>query len=106
MNKSISHSTNKPAPDDYSDIINLPRHVSKTHPQMPKNVRAAQFAPYAALVGHRDIIADEERTASTKDNIDREIATELDLDIVDDLETFEDPEFTDLDFNQENPLDS
>lgn len=36
----------------YDDIIHLPHHVSKTHPQMPVSDRAAQFAPFAALTGH------------------------------------------------------
>ena len=36
----------------YADIINLPHHVSKKHPQMSMYQRAAQFAPFAALVGH------------------------------------------------------
>ncbi len=49
--------------DDYSDIINLPRPISKTRPRMDRNSRAAQFAPYAALVGHRDIIAQKEENA-------------------------------------------
>jgi hypothetical protein len=30
---------------------------------MDRNSRAAQFAPYAALVGHRDIIAQKEENA-------------------------------------------
>ena len=37
--------------EDYSDIINLPHHVSRNHPQMPMEARAAQFAPFAALTG-------------------------------------------------------
>lgn len=36
----------------YHEIINLPHHVSKKHPQMSKEARAAQFAPFAALVGY------------------------------------------------------
>lgn len=36
----------------YDDIINLPHHVSKKHPQMSMFQRAAQFAPFAALTGH------------------------------------------------------
>ena len=36
----------------YDDIINLPHHVSKNHPQMSMLQRAAQFAPFAALTGH------------------------------------------------------
>ena len=89
-NRSTGTSTPRPStPDDYSDIINLPRPLSKTRPRMSKSARAAQFAPYAALVGHRDIIAGEEEVAFAKDNIDHEITTDFDPD-----------------FSQENPLDS
>ena len=41
---------------DYDDIINLPHHVSKHHPQMSMWNRAAQFAPFAALTGYEDTI--------------------------------------------------
>ena len=40
----------------YDDIINLPHHVSKNHPQMSNYNRAAQFAPFAALVGYEEEI--------------------------------------------------
>lgn len=40
----------------YEDIINLPHHVSKKHPQMSMLQRAAQFAPFAALTGHDEAI--------------------------------------------------
>ena len=36
---------------DYSDIIDLPRPVSKRHAPMPMEHRAAQFSPFAALTG-------------------------------------------------------
>lgn len=45
----------------YDDIIDLPHHVSKTHPQMPIADRAAQFAPFAALTGHADAIRETEQ---------------------------------------------
>lgn len=60
--------------DDYSDIIHLPRHVSGQHPPMSIDNRAAQFAPYAALVGHKEIIAQDENLAAEKTNIDQNIA--------------------------------
>ena len=41
---------------DYSDIINLPHHVSKRHKPMSLLNRAAQFAPFAALTGYEDAI--------------------------------------------------
>ena len=40
----------------YDDIINLPHHVSKRHPQMSMWNRAAQFAPFAALTGYEESI--------------------------------------------------
>ena len=44
----------------YADIINLPHHVSKKHPQMSMWNRAAQFAPFAALSGYDDAIKELE----------------------------------------------
>ena len=40
----------------YDDIINLPHHVSTKHPHMSLHQRAAQFAPFAALVGHGEAV--------------------------------------------------
>lgn len=47
--------------DTYDDIINLPHHVSKVHPQMSMYNRAAQFAPFAALTGHEAAIRESAR---------------------------------------------
>ena len=44
--------------DNYEDIINLPHHVSKRHPQMSMWNRAAQFAPFATLTGYEEAIQD------------------------------------------------
>ncbi len=45
---------------DYSDIINLPRPVSAKHPRMTMQARAAQFASFAALQGHKEEIRETE----------------------------------------------
>lgn len=58
---------------DYSDIMKLTRPISKTHPPMSINARAAQFSPYAALVGHKDVIMHDEDKAKNKINIDHDI---------------------------------
>lgn len=56
--------------NEYDDIINLPHHVSKTHPQMSMMNRAAQFAPFAALAGHQAALDETART--TEDEIELE----------------------------------
>ena len=45
----------------YADIIDLPHHVSTRHPQMPMEKRAAQFSPFAAMVGHDAAIRETAR---------------------------------------------
>ena len=45
--------------DKYDDIINLPHHVSKKRPHMTMEARAGQFAPFAALTGHKEAIEDK-----------------------------------------------
>lgn len=54
---------------NYDDIINLPHHVSKRHPQMSMWNRAAQFAPFAALTGYDAAIND------TKEKVQDEFDT-------------------------------
>lgn len=55
---------------DYSDIINQPHHVSKVYPAMTMYERAAQFAPFAALTGHKDAIKETERLTTNKKILD------------------------------------
>lgn len=45
--------------DSFKDIIHLPHPEPKTHRRMPIEARAAQFAPFAAISGHEDTIANE-----------------------------------------------
>ena len=40
----------------YEEIIDHPHYEPKNHPRMPRKMRAAQFAPYAALSGHAGAI--------------------------------------------------
>lgn len=56
----------------YDDIINLPHHVSKKHPQMSLEARAAQFAPFAAVTGHKEEIDEAERVTEEKEDISEE----------------------------------
>lgn len=52
---------NNPNSHKYDDIIHLPHHISKKHPQMPPLNRAAQFSPFAALTGYDDAIRETAR---------------------------------------------
>ncbi len=52
----------------YDDIINLPRHVSSTRPQMPMIDRAAQFMPFRALTGYEDAV--QETARLTEDRVE------------------------------------
>ena len=56
--------------EDYSDIINLPHHESRNHPQMPMEARAAQFAPFAALTGYDAVIHETARLTDRQVELD------------------------------------
>lgn len=62
----------------YDDIINRERPVSQKHPKMSLHDRAAQFAPFAALTGHRESIAETERLTSERILLDENEKAELD----------------------------
>ncbi|MCR4824660.1 MAG: hypothetical protein K5849_04795 [Bacteroidales bacterium] len=40
----------------YDDLLDLPRPEPQRHPRMARSERAAQFAPFAALTGFKEII--------------------------------------------------
>ena len=63
--------------DDYSDIIGLPHHESSVHPRMPLAQRSAQFAPFAALSGYDEAIAERARITDRKED-DESMAGSLD----------------------------
>lgn len=57
----------------YKDIIHLPHKQSATRPHMAISDRAAQFAPFSALVGYDDAVKETARLADSR----RELAMEL-----------------------------
>lgn len=62
----------------YDDIINLPHYVSPKRPQMSMADRAAQFSPFAALVGYDDSIAEANRQVEAFADLDENYLQELD----------------------------
>jgi len=62
----------------YEDIISLPPHKSKRYPPMPLANRAAQFSPFAALIGHGDIIKETARLTEPKVDLEEDAKSQLD----------------------------
>ena len=52
----------------YEDIVNLPPHISRNHPQPTMMERAARFAPFAAITGYEEMVLEEARV--TVDRVD------------------------------------
>lgn len=65
-------------PHPYEDILHLPHHVSKERPHMSPLDRAAQFSPFAALVGYEDVIDETARLTTPERELDEEEKAELD----------------------------
>ena len=62
----------------YDDIINLPPPSSQRHPKMPVGDRAAQFAPFSAVVGHDDAVREVARVTEERVELDEEAIRILD----------------------------
>ena len=62
----------------YADIIDMPHHVSKDRPHLSMHQRAAQFSPFAALVGYEDVIEETTRQTDSKRELDETEKGELD----------------------------
>lgn len=62
----------------YDDIIDLPHPTSARHPRMPMADRAAQFSPFAALVGHGAAIRETARLTDRKIELTEEEKAVLD----------------------------
>lgn len=56
--------------NEYDDIIHLPHHVSSTRPQMSISDRAAQFSPFAAVVGHETAVKEAARYTDQRKELD------------------------------------
>ncbi len=63
----------------YDDIIHLPHHVSTTRPQMPRENRAAQFAPFAALTGHDAAVGETARLTDNKIELGESAIADLEM---------------------------
>ena len=62
----------------YDTILQLPHHVSTRRHGMSRHDRAAQFAPFAALVGHEDAIRETARLTQDKAELDEDRKAALD----------------------------
>ena len=54
----------------YEDIVNLPPHISKKHPQPTMIDRAARFAPFAAITGYEEMVLEEARITEERIDLD------------------------------------
>lgn len=50
----------------YEDIIDLSHHISKRHPQMSLEERAAQFAAFSVLTGYDEEIEEVARLRNSE----------------------------------------
>ena len=62
----------------YENIVNLPRPVSKKHPEPPLSERAARFAPFAAITGYEEMVLEEARVTEEKIELDECALTIID----------------------------
>ena len=51
---------------NYDDMLGMKRPASERHPKMNRVARAAQFAPFAALTGFEELVAEEARVTEEK----------------------------------------
>lgn len=63
--------------DKYASILHMPHHVSKVHPHLSMEQRAAQFSPFQALTGYEDEIEETERLTLDKEELTEEVLAEL-----------------------------
>lgn len=61
----------------YDDIIHLHHPEPKRHSRMSLEARAAQFAPFAALTGHQEVLAEAARYTEQNPGLDDQQCAEL-----------------------------
>lgn len=61
----------------YEDILSLPRPISDRRLPMPLRNRAAQFAPFAALTGYDEAVAEAGRRTDTRPELGEDEAEAL-----------------------------
>ena len=54
----------------YEDIVDLPHHVSRKHPQPTMADRAARFTPFAAITGYEEMVLEEARVTDDRIEMD------------------------------------
>ncbi|MBR5441547.1 MAG: hypothetical protein IKV44_01205 [Clostridia bacterium] len=62
---------------DYSDIIDLPHHTSKTQRHMSATGRAAQFSSFEALTGYEALVEEQARLTDGRLELSSEEINEL-----------------------------
>lgn len=66
-------------PHRYDDIITLEHRQSETRPHMSMHGRAAQFAPFAALVGYDSAINETARATSERAELSEDQKSAIDM---------------------------
>lgn len=67
---------------EYDDIIHLNRPISKKHRPMSMLNRAAQFSPFAALVGYDDLVKETGRLTDEKIELNEDKINEINSKLV------------------------
>ncbi len=89
--------------DRYADIIHLDRPVSKKHPPMSRENRAAQFAPFAALTGYDDAVEETARRTTSKPSLTEERIAMLDRKLAYIAQRLEDEPFVSVTYFKADP---
>ncbi len=64
--------------NEYDDMLDLPHYEPQRHLRMPRSMRAAQFAPFAALTGYEEAVEESARRTDEKIELDETRIAEID----------------------------